>query len=227
MKLDFITNIINFKRTVIRNTPILNSSPDEFDDLTDDSYEIEFAQRFTSKTSLKNIIYYHAINYVFSQSRLPPSRFSDGSFPAWYGSLDDITTFYETSFHWINNFLNDMNFQYEDKIYQERSLFKVNCNSLLIDLRNKINKLPALTNKKLTAYKTTQTLGQQIYQQGHPGLYTLSARHEGGENIVVYNPKVLDNASLSKNVCYEYFPDKEKIIVKEYNNNSTITEFYL
>jgi hypothetical protein len=224
MLLNFINEVVNFDKTVIRNTPILKSSVDEFDDLVDDSFDRDFAHRFIQKNNppAAEIIKNHAIDYVFSQNILPPSRFSDGTFPAWYASLDPVTTFYETCHHWLNDFLRDIHFSSKKNIFQERSLFSTECNSILIDLRNKTNHVPELIHQHVSSYETTQALGKTLYQQGNPGIYTLSARNKNGENIVIYNRNVISKATLLNNVVYEFSPVDAKITVRELETDAVL-----
>jgi hypothetical protein len=224
MLLNFITEVVNFDKTVFRNTPILKASIDEFDDLIDDSFDRDFAHRFIRENNIieSEIIKNHAIDYVFSQKKLPPSRFSDDTFPAWYASLDPITTFHETCHHWLNDFLRDIYFPSKKNIFQERSLFSAECNSILIDLRNKANHIPELISKHESSYETTQTLGKTLYHQGHPGIYTLSARNKIGENIVIYNRNVIGGASLLNNVVYEFSPVDSKITVRDLETDTIL-----
>ncbi|MDR3491126.1 MAG: RES family NAD+ phosphorylase [Gammaproteobacteria bacterium] len=226
MQLDFITQVVNFDKEVVRNTPILKPLIDEFDDLADDSFDRKFAHRFIQDKNHYSIeaIQYHAIDYVFSQAQLPPSRFSDGSFPAWYGSLDQVTTYYETCYHWVHDVLRDINYHSEKNIYQERSLFNVNCASMLLDLRMNKNAVPELVGKHPDAYSTTQLIAKKLHQQGNPGLYTSSARNENGENIVVYNKNILSHAEMIHDVIYEYNPEKADIIVRELKSDRVIIE---
>ena len=197
MLLAFINRIIHFDQTLVRNTPALNDEQDPFADLCDN---------------------------VFLQNQRLASRFSDGSFPAWYGSRKKQTTFYETSFHWVNTIINDIQVPLSQTIYQTRSLFSVQCQSILLDLRHNIKNVPELIDPARTAHIKTQAIGHAIYQQGHPGIVVKSARHQKGENVVIFNRQMLQQASYIGDVLYQYSPTTQKVLVSTADNSELLVE---
>lgn len=226
MHLDKIHLISNFNKDVVRNTPVLTSWDDELSDLTDDQFDRDVANKIINKDrgSQFKKLEYHAIDYVFNQSFHFQSRFSDGSYPVWYGSLDQETTFYETAFHWHRTILQDIYYRDDIPIITNRSLFTVGCSAMLIDLRKSINQLPELIEKGLESYKVTQVLSKEIHDQGQSGLYTYSARKDKGENIAIYNRKSLNSVNHLKDVKYIYDFKKSKIHVIDKLSDKLITE---
>lgn len=225
MSLEHIKSIYNFSDAVIRNTPILTGCNDELTDLADNDFDIELAKKIMAKDNyfIKKIEY-HAIDYVFNQKFCFHSRFTDGSYPVWYGSLDQYTTFYETAFHWQQQIIQDMYYDQGIPITINRSLFLVTCNSMLVDLRQTTKKIPELTDKKLESYKVTQALSKEIHKQGFPGLYTYSARKDKGENIAIYNRQSLDEVKYLKDIYYIYDFKKSKIYIRDKLSKKTILE---
>jgi len=226
MYLDKINSIYNFTDDVIRNTPILTEEDDALSDLVDDKFDIDVAKKTMDKNrgSYFRKIEYHAIDYVFNQECSFQSRFSDGSYPVWYGSLDQETTFYETAFHWHRTIIQDIYYDSDTPITINRSLFTVGCNAMLIDLRKSVNQIPDLIDGDLDSYKVTQVLSKEIHDQGQPGLYTLSARKGNGENIAIYNRKSLNKVDHLKDVKYVYDFKKSKIRVIDNKSEKLLIE---
>ncbi len=221
-----INSIYNFNDNAIRNTPIFTDNNNELLDIADDQFDLDVARKIINKhrKSHFDTIAYHAVDYVFNQQGCFQSRFSDGSYPVWYGSLDQETTFYETIFHWHRTIIEAMHYDDDTPIVTNRSLFSVGCNAMLIDLRKSIDEIPELTDKNLKSYKTTQTLGKEIYKQNQSGIYTYSARKNKGENIAIFNRKALSNVEHLKNIEYKYDFKKSKVFVVDKSSKKLILE---
>ena len=213
MHLDKIHAISNFKNNVIRNTPILNQKDDALADLVDDQFDISVAKKSIDKSRISHFrkIEYHAVDYVFNQELCFKSRFTDGSFPVWYGSLDQETTFYETAFHWYQTIIQDMYYDEDAPIIINRSIFVVDCHAMLVDLRKLTQQIPELIDKNTGSYNVTQVLSKEIYNHGQSGIYTYSARKAKGENIAIYNRKSLNKVEYLNDVQYIYDFKKSKI----------------
>lgn len=84
----------------------------------------------------------------------------------------------------------------QGEIYRERAVYDVDCRALLIDLTGQTAIYPDLIADD---YHVTQTIGQRLYNEGHPGLIASSARRHGGENVAIFRPSVLNNPRIS---CY-------------------------
>lgn len=213
---ELLDKLTNFESTVLRNITGYKSDLSEFNDLSDEPNDWKKAQalskeNFSQKLN-KNNMAYEAIEYIFDQDSWLPSRFSDGSFPVWYGSLELDTTFFETGFHWKYTLLADAGFlKKEFSIYAIRTVFKTECVSPLIDLREKAKDYPFLIQPNVNQYQQTQTLGLKL-SKGFPGLITLSARKPSGINVAVFNKIILQNPKHYSDYLYEISPDNSQQI---------------
>lgn len=193
--------LVDFHQATFRNI-IGPTETDEFDDLTDDPAARAYAHR---AAETKNTLYDSVIDYIFSQPFNENSRFSDGSFPAWYGAIDLKTTFYETIPHWKKTYIDAPQFLHP-ATKGRRSVFTVQCDAMLIDLRNH-----PFTK---TNYKDSQQIGTRFYQEGHPGLLAQSARISTGENIIIFQKKVLSSPAHHSDYIYEYDQKAQTVSVR-------------
>lgn len=188
---------------VIRNIVSLRESQDLFNDLTDNPEEWLLAQRveeevkpppYQSRTPVihrpfEDAQWFNAIAWPFKNWQT--SRFSDGSYGVWYGGDSTETTVFESTYHWYRGLISDAGFE-QERVSIERKLYSVACSAALLDFRPLVQeKYPDLIHK--IDYTFAQSVGAKIHREGHPGLLTLSARHQGGKNYVVFNPAVLSN----------------------------------
>ncbi len=209
-------------RDVLRNIVSLRASQDLFDDLTDDPAEWLLAQQvedvvkpppYRSHTPIidrpfEDAAWFNAIRWPFANWRV--SRFSDGSFGAWYGCDSVEATVYETAYHWYHGLLTDAGFETEP-VVGERKVYLVACNAALLDFRQSVGDFPALAHQ--TDYAYAQSVGARIHREGHPGLLIPSVRYPAGENYVVFNPAVLSDPRMSCQLSYRLVG--ERIIVEK------------
>jgi len=120
-------------------------------------------------------IYYQAIQYPFRH--WARSRYSDGSYGVWYGADTFATTIHETAYHWTHELLADVGWQNLLGVRIERKVYRVHCQSLLLDFRPLVSAYPGLIDPD--SYQYTQHIGQRLHREGHPGLVSRSARCEG------------------------------------------------
>lgn len=209
---ELLDKLINFDDTVLRNTVGITFDSTVFNDLSDEPNDWEKAQtlsqeNLSAKLAVNNMVY-HAIEYIFDQDTWLPSRFSNGTFPVWYGSLELETTFFETGFHWKHTLLADAGFLKKTfPIYATRTVFNTPCVSTLIDLREKIRDYPFLVQPDIGQYQQTQQVGLKLSKEGFPGLMTSSARKPRGINVAVFNKKILQHPKHHDNYLYEISPD--------------------
>ena len=186
-----------------RNIVSLRESEDLFDDLTggDASMSpvaVECEARVKSHIPLglveRGFHYTTSITCPFEHEPYLKTRYGDGSYGIWYGSLALKTTIHETAFHMVRE---------EAKIegnagpiYRERAVYRVRCKALLVDLSGKEVEFPDLIGPD---YVFTQQIGARLHREGHPGLLAPSARHRGGINLVALTPAVLSDPAL---FCY-------------------------
>jgi hypothetical protein len=196
--------IIEVNTHVYRNIIGLYADFDEFDDLTLDADTKKYAHRVSALSEKLNY-HYQAIDYIFEKSLWLPTRFGTGQYPVWYASMDLITSFYETMYHWRRAFLIAPNFRLvPDIVKTVSSVYTVKCHAALIDLRDKAKEYPALIHPDPENYDTTQKWGVRMHKEGYPGLLTLSARKLDGENVAIFKNTILSNAKHFHDYIYEY-----------------------
>lgn len=205
------------------------SGPDVFDDLLDpdegsnDAILLAFqkASRMRSNVSpvasLDQTNFYNiAIQGVFQRAILFPTRYGDGSYPVWYGSMALVTTIHETAYHMIREESNLGN--HHTFIERKRMIFKVACTAILMDLTRKRRFYPQLADPN--NYSFTQQVGKRIRMEQHPGLLAPSARLSGGINLAIFNPTCLSNPELADQLVYQLHPQSLKLTV--FNKDHTL-----
>ena len=188
--------------TLLRNIVSLRTSQDLFDDLIETPEErdvlVQAEMRIKGDISpgviARGFHYTTAIGYPFTTQPFMLSRYGNGTYPVWYGSLDLDTTIHETAWHMHNELLaiDGLN----EIVIRERAVYEVDCCAVLLDLTGKTTEYPALTDND---YAFTQQVGHRVQGEGHPGLLAPSARKMGGTNAVIFKEHVLDNP---RNLCY-------------------------
>ena len=159
------------------------------------------------------LTYQSIVTRPFERDIIFPTRYSDGSFPVWYGSLDRETTIYETAYHMIRMELAVEGIS--QPIVRQRSIYQVFCEALLIDLSEKRDLFPQLVSDD---YGFTNQIGARLKHEGHPAALFPSARCEG-TNIVVFNPIVLSNPRPNSELRYVYDPEQLTVTVEGLQSN--------
>lgn len=196
--------IVEVSTHVYRNIIGIYPGFDEFDDLTSNVDTKKYAHQVTASSEKFNYKY-QAIDYIFEQPCWLPTRFGTGQYPVWYASMDLMTSFYETLYHWRRSFLIAPNFKSLPNIIKNfRSVYTVECHAALIDLRHKAKEYPALISPEQESYEITQKWGVRMHKEGYPGLLIPSARKQDGENVVVFKNTILKNAKHYHDYLYEY-----------------------
>jgi len=196
-----------------RNITTLRESEDLFDDLTGgdenaSAIAAEAEMRVKDHPELRDpkIIQrgFHytrsIIDYPFKNEPYLFTRFGDGTYAVWYGSLEMKTTVFETGFHMIK--AEGAVEGLDEVVVRERAVYRVKCSAILIDLRGKQN---SFTKLVADTYGFTQQIGQRINREGHPGLLAPSSRYNGA-NIAVFNPEVLSDPRLHCYLTYLFDP---------------------
>ncbi len=190
-----------------RNIVSIRGDQDLFDDLSDSPADWQIAQ--STELAFKPAQYQShqpiidrpfedadlaaAIDFPFNT--WSESRFSRGKYGVWYGSSALNTTIYETVYHWRNRFLADCGFDTVEGVSIERRVHLVRCSGALLNLVPKLDEWPQL---RADDYSQCQDFGQRIHREGHPGLWTPSARCDG-INAAVFTPRILGNPRIA---CY-------------------------
>jgi len=203
--------LVEVNRVLLRNIVSIRRSQDLYDDLSDRPSDWSLAQRlegdvkppaYTSTCPaidrpFEEATWFAAIGWPFRHWQA--SRYSDGTFGAWYGSDRLETTVRETAHHWYRGFLADAGFENE-RVTGERKVYDVACHAALLDLRPTVASHPALVHH--SDYSYPQSVGARMHREGHPGLITPSVRHPKGDCYVVFNPRVLSNPRLRCPLTY-------------------------
>jgi len=211
----------DFKGRPYRNITTLRESEDLFDDLTHgdenaSAIAAEAEMRVKghpvlrdSKIIQRGFHYTRSIiDYPFKNEPYLFTRFGDGTYGVWYGSLEMKTTVFETSFHMIK--AESAVEGLDEVVVRERAVYRVKCSAILIDLGGKQNNFPELIADD---YGFTQQIGQRMNREGHPGLLAPSSRYNG-TNMVVFNPDVLSNPQLHCYLTYFFDPQTFNIRVE-------------
>ena len=196
-----------------RNVTSLRESEDLFDDLNDgdegasaiaaeaemrvkdhliDRFPENFYRSFHYTRSI--------IDYPFKSEPCLFTRFGDGTYGVWYGSLEMKTTVFETGFHMIKAELAVEGL--DEVVVRERAVYRVGCRAILIDLRGKQKSFAKLLADD---YGFTQQIGRRMNREGHPGILVPSARIKG-TNLVIFNPDVLSDPRLHCYLTYFFDP---------------------
>ena len=196
-----------------RNVTSLRESEDLFDDLNDgdegasaiaaeaemrvkdhliDRFPENFYRSFHYTRSI--------IDYPFKSEPYLFTRFGDGTYGVWYGSLEMKTTVFETGFHMIKAELAVEGL--DEVVVRERAVCRVRCRAILIDLRGKQKSFAKLLADD---YGFTQQIGRRMNKEGHPGILVPSARIKG-TNLVIFNPDVLSDPRLHCYLTYFFDP---------------------
>lgn len=191
MHADLLAANVVFQDDLVRNIKTIRASQNLFDDLSVDPADwaaaitAEAEERIPTAASVitRPFDYGTVISYSFDPANWQATRFSAGNrYGVWYGSLEAVTTVYETVFHW-HRFLMDAFAGEEREITSERRVFDVRCAALLIDLRGKERKYPDLIDR--TSYAFTQALGAFLHEQGSNGILVRSARSKGVNGAIL------------------------------------------
>ena len=134
------------------------------------------------------------------------TRFSDGSFPVFYSSLDAATAEAEIRF-WFPHYGGQP--AAPRTAYYQR--FRCAFRGTEKDLRPKVAEWPELVDK--SDYTFCNQLGTEAMQSGLAGLVTPSARH-GGANLPVFRRDAVSDPELDEVVAVTFDPDTGETTVR-------------
>lgn len=211
---DLLRRNVAFQGDLVRNIKTIRESQQLFDDLSADPLDwavataAEAEERVPTAAAIvtRPFDYGSVIHYSFDPSSWQATRFSDARrFGVWYGSLDAVTTIYETVFHW-HRFVMDSYAAEDREITGERRLFDVRCDALLIDLRGREVDYPDLVSR--SSYAFAQSLGDYLFDQGANGVLVKSAR-SAGINAAVFRRERLSNVREKMLLTYRCNPVRD------------------
>ncbi len=218
-------SLLDWHGDLFRNIVSLRQSENLFDDLSASpaaqamALQLELHCKPLTFESTQPIIdrpfeearYDDAIGYPFSH--WCESRYSDGRFGVWYGTDELVTSIHETVYHWRQGFLADAGWQ-DAPVSIERRVHLVRCDAALINLQTRVAGYPGLIDPH--SYHFTQSIGQRLHHEGHPGLLTQSARCDGSV-FAIFTPRVLSNPRVQFYLTYRITSGRVEVLRQEGN----------
>ncbi len=126
------------------------------------------------------------------------TRFTDGSFGAYYAAESIDTAIAETRFH-RENFLRATR-QAPTELEMRCYLADVACE--LHDLRGRSIELPDIYDP--SSYRASQKLGRQLRNGGSNGVAFDSVRRAGGQCLAVFRPRLVQNVRQNVHLRYAW-----------------------
>ena len=216
-----IDTVADFSGDVLRNIPSVVPSEDLLDDLTSDPRDMAFGEAlvddrkdiFGPESPIITRPFTYGVSLDNTASGNTATRFSDGKrFGVWYGSLDLLTTIFETAYHFHRR-LADMLTTLDEEVFAHRRVFKVQVRGILIDLRGKSRKFPKLLDKD--DYSFTHAVGARLHDDGQNGLLVESARYREGTNMAVFKPDILSHPRHARYLIYRWVPGQPMITIEK------------
>lgn len=123
-------------------------------------------------------------------------RFTDGSYGVFYASLTVETAVAETTYTRVR-FL-----AATDEPAQELDMrvYAVDLTADLHDIRGLRDDYPSLYDP--TNYAASQHFAAGLRDTGSDGIVYQSVRHDGGECVAVFRPRLLSNCRQERHLCY-------------------------
>ena len=125
------------------------------------------------------------------------SRFSDGTFGAYYCALTEATAIAETLYH-AERFMGESN---EPPMMLQQRVYLSDLMGQLIDLRGHRDAEPLLTPDSWSA---GQALGRNAWEQQADGIVYPSVRDPDGECAAVLSPPVLSATRQGRHLGYDW-----------------------
>jgi hypothetical protein len=202
---------------VFRNIVSLRTTVTPFDDISDNLEEqaladdVEMRVRFVVNRGVvqRGFAWSAAIAYPFAGDHLVESRYSNGSYPVWYGALEESTATHETAWHALQQVRDTPTIT--SVIERERAVWRVHADGIFVDLRGKVAEQPALVTS--ANYVVTQAIGKRVASH-HPGLLAPSARRRDGARLAAFTPNVLAAPSLMYDLTYRIDPVRGQVCVE-------------
>ncbi|HUD27761.1 MAG TPA: RES family NAD+ phosphorylase [Novosphingobium sp.] len=123
-------------------------------------------------------------------------RFTDGTFGVFYAASTVETALAETTFHRARF----MSWTREPAQELDMRVYAVDLDARLHDVRTMRDALPAIYDPDL--YTASQALAVALRAEHSDGIVYHSVRHEDGECVAVFRPRLLSNCRQERHVCY-------------------------
>lgn len=135
------------------------------------------------------------------------SRFSDGSFPVFYSSMDEVTAEAELKY-WFPRYMG-LGSQRRTAYYR---IFACTFEGIEKDLRTSTEMWPELLNNN--DYSFCNKLGAEVFDMGLDGLVTHSVRNPEGVNLPVFFRKALSNPRSLSILEMTYDPETGEVSLR-------------
>lgn len=142
-------------------------------------------------------------------TRYAKTRFSDGSFPVFYGSLEARTAEAEVRYWFPKRFAGQPT-RRRTALY---SRFTCDFHGSVKDLRSMQTEWQGLTHDG--DYQFCNRLGTEAKTAGLDGLLTPSARRAGGTNVPVFARRAISNPGKPALVAMTYDPSTGEVLLNE------------
>ena len=136
------------------------------------------------------------------------TRFSDGTFPVFYSSLEIDTSEAEVK-HWMPNYCG--NPKRSRTVWFD--VLRCRFDGIEKDIRSKIREWPDLVHE--SDYSFCNDIGIEAKCLGLDGLVTQSARHSGS-NLPVFRRQAVSDPHLVSRVAMTYHPDSDDVSVLQF-----------
>jgi hypothetical protein len=126
------------------------------------------------------------------------TRFTDGTFGAYYAAESLETSIAETRYH-SENFLRATR---EAPLEQEKRCYVADVSCELHDIRTRRRELPDIYDPG--DYGASQKLGRELRAAGSNGIAFESVRRTGGECLAIYRPRLVQNVRQGVHLRYAW-----------------------
>ena len=147
----------------------------------------------------------HQIMAAFLHPAPGGGRFNKDRLGAWYASLDLKTAVAETLHHHALRLRRSAG-GFPNSIVMRQLITRPRAN--LVDIRKQ--RQAALYHRE--DYTDSQTFGERCRADGHDGIWYRSLRRSGGENIVIFRPKLLPPVVQGTHYRYDWSEDGTAIV---------------
>lgn len=144
--------------------------------------------------------------FLFDKVNLPASRFTDGSFPVWYGTEDIETSLIEIEFNLKLDTQSEIESGFID--YQRAVCFASLDLRKNADVKHLAKSIPNYSNK--SSYKTCFNEFKKLKEKGVTSLNYLSARNIGKECYAVTDKEEILSSVVTKFYRLRVFSEPSK-----------------
>ena len=134
----------------------------------------------------------------FTHLSRPGTRFTDGTFGAYYAAESLETAIAETRYH-SERFLRATQ---EAPMEQEKRCYVADVSCELHDIRARRREMPDIHDP--VSYAASQRLGRELRDAGSNGIAFESVRRTGGECVAVFRPRFVQNVRQGVHLRYAW-----------------------